>query len=1269
MKTSFIKVDKLICLFLVSIIPILALDTSLQQRTIREYAKRTMQQIKLEMHNTLEKVRVRRSYSSSYDESFEELFVVSLCVINSNGEEIAIFGTREGVIGKLVVDRYWENLERLDYLYFTLETETIYSILAFEHRNRLWLIINHFELEHFLRVYLYDETLYKQQRIIMPGETISTIVKVKDKIYLFSVSNKDSDSILNVYEWMETQFDSVTSLSLKGSCKSVDAREMNFDILIALSMDQDKLIIFHFSDRDRKLVPVQSIDGRFKVIKYFEVARSYYLIGGEERKIILYCWTGDVFTELQEIRSDLEPVVDISTFKAFNELVVIIITKISHVEYYFQNNESRLTLYGKEHFEMKLKTTAMWNNGGVLILLPLTEDGLIVPLNPRLNFPVSFPVLKQNLLQNCSQQVNETLNVVTDEIHKSNSKLHNVWRKDKEYQISTVLVNVLGSVTSNKTVEIGRVSFFDDSGSLDAQFVSNFVSQLKEKTENLSEILKKAVMKSENQGIFGNIEFVNGIVADSVINVTELKHNLDLNGIHTSKLSSALKIKGDQIIPNEFKLNGMGVTRVNTTFLNKNRCDDYILLTKNSLVDGEIIFTDVLANNVIVASNLLNNISLKNMVRASASQNISKKQFNLLSSKAITTKDNIVGVNMSRLRKFVSVEAAVFNVQVNFSSDVIFENVNLHSINGFNLSHLIWDSVKCSGSENIKGKKIFLEPVILEEELFIMEHVNGMELNSLMTLHEKQTLHKNIEFLDVIFKEIKTHSVNNVDLCKEAIQKYGSFKLMDSVHFQQPLEVFNITMKNYVSIDSMDLSEDILLLVPTKEFYNFFTIEDVVVLNNVEIHDFAISTLLSSLSNNVWYKDRTQNVSEGNFKILNADYLAINYVNGIHLDEIALSKENGTIYSNKIFEYVEVESLSVGKVFNNVDFTLDILKSSKMETLNTFKAENMFIKGSLDVSVLNDLNILDLMQVKKLQKLNGDKRFQTIFLKNLTAASLNFDKIYDQNFSEYISNAVNQSLNKTVFNKQFNYLSGKEMINEGFLNGRKFEKLLNSVVTLTFNQNVSCNLKFSDPLKIKTLFVKNFDLINLNDVVFTDEIGKNISNKVFTNKIFANKAEFDIANGVNVSSLKNAFFKGQDNRITKMMIFQSDLEISEFQVQSPATIDGVNFDDVIEVDGKINATTLNFSVMYTKGIKVNGKINGCDLSNIENLPMKNISIKSEGHFTSLTIEGNLYIKSTLNELSEDMLSDIISNIDYDDVIRQHEFLDIKATHLQVLNGI
>ncbi|GFW48557.1 uncharacterized protein TNCV_1111151 [Trichonephila clavipes] len=363
----------------------------------------------------------------------------------------------------------------------------------------------------------------------MPGETISTIVKVKDKIYLFSVSNKDSDSILNLYEWMETQFDSVTSLSLKGSCKSLDAREMNFDIIIALSMDQEKLIIFHFSESDQ-------------------------------------------FTEFQEISSDLEPVVDISTFKAFNELVVIIITKTSHVEYYFQNNASLLTLYGKEHFEMKLKTTTMWNNRGVLILLPLTEDGLILPVNPRLNFPVSFPVLKQNHPpQNCSQQVYKMLNVIADEIHKSNSKLHNVWIKDKEYWISTVHVN--GSVTSNKAAEIGRVSFSDDSGSLDAQFVSNFVSRLKEKTENLSEILKKAVMKSENQGIFGNIEFVNGIVADYVINVTELKHNLDLNGINTSKLSSTLKIKGNQIIPNEFKLNGMGVTRVNTTFLNKNRCD------------------------------------------------------------------------------------------------------------------------------------------------------------------------------------------------------------------------------------------------------------------------------------------------------------------------------------------------------------------------------------------------------------------------------------------------------------------------------------------------------------------------------------------------------------------------------------------------------------------------------------------------------------------------------------------------------------------------
>ncbi|GFR03499.1 uncharacterized protein TNCT_476601 [Trichonephila clavata] len=1263
MKASFIKVHILICLFVLSIIPILALETSLQQSTIREYAKRTIQQIKLEMHNALEKVRIRRSFSFLNDESPKKQTIVSLYLINSNGEEYVFCGSG-GAIGRF-------NVEELECQDFTPNVETTYSILAFEHRNRLWLIVNHYESKHFLRVYhLYDAKLHKQQRIIMTGETISTIVEVKDKIYLFSISNKDSDSILNLYEWIETQFDSVTSLSLKGNCKSLDAREMNFDIFIALSMDQDgKLNIFRFSESDRKLVPVQNIDGRFKVIKYFEVARNYYLIGGEEGKIILYHRTGDQFTELQEISSDLEPVVDISTFQSSNGLVIIVITKISHLDYYFRDSSSHFIMFGRQHVEYKLKTTTILSNyGDLLLLLLLTEDGLVIPVNPDMNLPKPSPVLKLNLLQNYSQ-VDEKLHVVADKINKSNSKLHNVWIKEKIYRIPTVLVN--GSVTSNKTAEIGRVSFSDDFGSLDAQFVSNFVSRLKEKTKNLSEILKKAVMKSRKQEIIGNIEFVNGIVADSVIDVAELKHNLDLNGINTSKLSSTLKTKGFQIIPNEFKLNGMEVTHVKAQFLNNNTFDDYILLTGTSTVEGEITFTDLSISNMWVSSELLNNISLRNIVRASGSQNISKKQFNLISSKAITTKEEkMEGVNMSKLRKFVSMEAAVFNVQVNFSSDVIFENVDLHSINGFNLSHLILDSVKCSRSENIKGKKIFLEPVTLKEELFVMECVNSMELNNLMTLHEEQTI-KNIEFLNVSFKEIKTHSLNNVDLCKEAIQKSGSFKLKDSVHFQHHLEVFNITMKNNVSIDSMDLSDD-MLLVPAEELVsnNSFTIEDVVVLN-VEIHDSEIATLLSSLSNNVWYKNRTQNVSEGNFNILKADCLKIDYVNGIHLDEIALSKENSTIYSNKTFEYVEVESLSVGKLFNYVDFTLDILKSLKMETLHTFKAENMFIKGSLDVSVLNDLDILNLMQVKKLQKLNGDKRFNTISLKNLTAANLNFDKIYSKNFTEYIFNAVNQSSNnKTVFNKRFSYLSGKEMINEGFLNGRKFEKLLNSVVTLTFNQNVSCNLKFSDPLNIKTLFVKNFDLINLNDVVFTDEIGKNISNKVFTNKIFANKAEFDIANGVNVSNLKNVFFKGQDNRITKMMTFQSDLKMSKLQVQSSATIDGVNLDDVIKVDSKINATALSFSVMHTKGIKVNGKINGCDLSNIENLPMKNISIKSEGHFINLTIEGNLDIKNTLNGLSEDMLLDITSNMDYDDdVIRQHEFLDIKATHLQVLNGI
>ncbi|GFU24949.1 uncharacterized protein NPIL_622341 [Nephila pilipes] len=1280
MKISyFIKVHKFACLFLL-IIHTSALDTAQQQKKVREYAKETIEQIKLQVHNTLEKVRFRRSFSFLDDESSKVPSVavnkinsdnsipsvVAWCVIHINGEEIAFAGTKEGEIA-----RFDENF---NLLFIISDVETIDSILGFVHRNVLWLIVYHAQDGHFLRVYnYYNETLNGQQCIIMPGETTPTIVKLKDKIYLFSVSNEDFNSVLNLYEWRKTQFDLMTTLPLNGNYKSLAAWEMNSDIFIALNMDQDnKLNIFRFTESDGKLVHVQYMEGSFNVIKYFEVAGSSYLICGGEKEIVLYWWNVNQFLKYQEIHNDSEPVVDISTFNLYEDLIVIVLTKISHVEYYFQDPSSYIKAHGTEHFgNRKLKSTTIWKNKEVFYLLPVFEDYDSVPiLQLDMNSPSLSPVLEPNAVQNCLQQVTKVLGDISDEIDESNLKLRNIWTKDKISRIPTIFVN--GSVISSKTVKISHVSFTDDSELHNAQIISDFVNQFNRKVKNLLVLLRNAVMKSRKQEINGDIEFVYGIEA-SIINVTELISNFDLNGIYTSELSSSLKIKGFQVIPYELTFKGMNATHVETTFLNKNKINDYLLLTKNWLMDGVIIFKDLSISNMTVKSESLNDMSLRNMVIASSSQNItSKKVFNSLSANVITSKDNVKGVNISRLKKFVSKESPVFEVQLNFSS-ISFENVNLHSINGLNFSQLVSDSVKYSENENIIGKKIFLGPVILKNELFVSGHVNSMELNNLMTLHKQQIFYKNIEFLNVSFKDIKTHSLNGIDLCKEAILKSGNFKLNNSVYFLQPLEVFHIKMKNDVSINSIDLSEEMSHIVTSKEpiFNSSFTIGNIIVLNDVKINDSGISTLLSNLLNDVWYITKSQNVSEGNFNTLNVDYLEVDDVNGIHLDDIVLSEDYSIIDTVKILEDVEVESLSMQdrKMLNNVDFTSDFVISLVTEKLNTFKVENMSIKGNLNVSALNNLDILDLMQVKKLQECYGHKNFAKLFLKNLTATTLNFSNIYNKSFIEYVSNAVHHSSNKSIINKKFSYISGKGLINEGFLNGRKFEKLLGSVVTLKTNQNISCSLKFSAPLKMKTLSVKNFDLINLNDIIFTDKDAKNISNKEF-NKIFANKAEVDSANNVNVSNLKNVFFKGQDNRITEEITFLSDLKVSKLKIQSPAIIDGVNLNDSFQVNGEIYATALDFSVIYAENIEVDGKINGCDLSDIDDLLMKNVSVKSEKYFTNMNIDGNLHIKNTLNGLPEVSLSDFVSRLDTsDDIIAQHNFLDIKATHLQVLNNI
>lgn len=82
--------------------------------------------------------------------------------------------------------------------------------------------------------------------------------------------------------------------------------------------------------------------------------------------------------------------------------------------------------------------------------------------------------------------------------------------------------------------------------------------------------------------------------------------------------------------------------------------------------------------------------------------------------------------------------------------------------------------------------------------------------------------------------------------------------------------------------------------------------------------------------------------------------------------------------------------------------------------------------------------------------------------------------------------------------KSWYLFSGDEIDLQGFLNGRSFQQMFQSIVTLNSYQNISSQIVFHGVLKTKKLFIKNLlEMVNLKNIVVKDRVQSNIYRKQF----------------------------------------------------------------------------------------------------------------------------------------------------------------------------
>ncbi|KAF8782973.1 hypothetical protein HNY73_013196 [Argiope bruennichi] len=1254
---------------------VIALDALLEQSSVPKHAKETIERFKIKLHRTLDEVSMRRRRSLRSDESVHyetpaitsqkihspSLPVVAWCVVHLGEEEIPFAATEE-------------EIGMFDTKFFPLvnipNEERIYSLLGFQYEDDLFLVtIQSAEDEHSFGIHKYsdDESLVLEKVFPLTGESFAMVTEVQQIIYLPILSNNDSDSILNLFVWQEFQFELIVELPLKGNGKSLASWEMYNILFVAVSFN-DVLKIFHFSERHERLILTQRIEQNCDIVKHFKDVEIHNLVCSGNKKILLYIWNGDRFSEQQEI-CDFEPVVDITLMSLSEGNVMMLSVKPNLLEFYFQDSGLYIKSKDAEILEDGvLKNVDVWEKAGVFYLLPVFHDynGItVMPLD--INFPKSserafkmsfnaiyFLMKRMKIAQlqdinaylRCVRELEKVMNDTDDIIKNRDLKHSNIWTKDRSFHIPEV--HVKGAVVSNRISKISRISFID-SDSLNAQSISGLINELSTKLRNLQWLLRNAVLKSTDQKIYGNIKF-----GDQLFISNDLR----------------------QFSP-RLTFNGGNVKNVETNFLNSVGITDYLLLSKQwEYVKGHLQFKDLSVNNMKVKSNRLNDIPLTDIVTCSSPQNItSLKTFQKLSSTFINTNGNISGVNMNNFKNIILKDTSEFGTMLHFTSDVTFRNLYVHSINGKNLSHLALNSVKHSEDQIIEGIKAFTGSVTIDN--IFTSYVNNIKLDDLMTLHTPQTHYNDFEIVDVSFKEIKTHSVNGIDLSKEAIKKTGDFKINDEVSFTQHLVVTDdIILKDGVLLDGIDLSKEVPSLISTKKdiFNDSLDICNIIVKNNVEITDARIKSLLRSLLNDVWLKSKRQYVPYAHFKVMNAKDLNVNSLNGVSFNEIVLCNTQSVINSKKEFADIEVQSLSLqdGRTVNGIDFTSDSLISSFLEKLKSFRVKDMIIKGNLDLPTFNNINIFDLMQVEKFQVCVGSKTFHSIFVNELIASTLDFENIYNRSFSEYIADSVSLRPLEYIFNKKFNFISSEGLDIAGFLNRKKFKDLLESVATLNTYQVISSDIEFINGLEMKSATMKNLNVPNMENIVCKDRVEKNISHKQFQ-IIYANEADIGYANGVDIAELQKCFLERRNNWVSSKMRFKSGFKTSKIQIISPASIDGVKLDDTFKLNSANNLASMNLSNIHAKNVDVFGKVNGCDLSGVREFLMKNIFVKTKKYFTNLVVDGNLHVKNALNGLDESSFGDIASSLRFmSNMKRSYNLFNVKATQLKVLgamNGI
>lgn len=773
-------------------------------------------------------------------------------------------------------------------------------------------------------------------------------------------------------------------------------------------------------------------------------------------------------------------------------------------------------------------------------------------------------------------------------------------------------------VSQNVTAPLHFTSIRGDD--VDAQNV-NLISDVINDV-NVTHLMHDVIVKNVDT-VVGKKTFAGGVNVYANMTVNGLINNISTSDVvvnGTNQTILALKV---------FTENVMVMGNLTSGSINEFDFNKAIQINQPTTITGPVTFNNDISTTNITAHRTINMVTLSelfsNTVSKSVKQNITGHKLftNVLSNKNVKV-GLVSGLDLSKLAE----EAAkVSNSSYIYGNKIFTNNVtileDLHVEELINEIKFPKDLVFESKQQNITGKKVFTGNVAMSQNIGTTGTVDGINLDSVVTLSTRQTivgqktLTNTVSFEGDVFVQ-ENRTVNKIDISefvKYIVTSSGN-QVFPSLTFSDHITFYQSKIANLINNDTVASMNELFVNSLHSAGNQTFTGEKVFT-SQINITKDLQADTINNLSFPVY------------FARVNANQTFT--ANKTFVDDVYLTE----LETDETINGIDIANFSASIITTDGN---DIIKGKKNFSGNVTIHGNLYIAGSMNnIKLATDLMFIGLDQV-----VAGKKFFSTMIFPNLHVTAMKnigvettIDRV---DLSELDLSGMTVTRNETVTGKMcFEQTDYNRSVD--YINGIDLSALKADIVTLETEQTITSE-KYFEILKLERNLntTSTIDGIDVSDLyaaaILTNRDGSVVGNVTFHNNItIVNDLTTGLMDSVNISKFSELFISKSQNETLGNLTINDSVQATTVTVEKVNNIN-IAKDVVFKDVDQIIHDSKQFGNVSIVNMSTSGLINGVNFTALQNEAVfidSNATLSGANTFANnVSVNGNITTTGTVN---------------------------------------